>query len=76
MIAFMTLFDLMRMTTIFMKAINFVIQFIRIVNKIIVDHVFHHALSFVNDIEMKKSKITYNDEFIVSEIRRYVMKHI
>jgi hypothetical protein len=25
---------------------------------------------------MKESKITYNDEFIVSEIRRYVMKHI
>jgi hypothetical protein len=25
---------------------------------------------------MKRSKITYNDEFIVSEIRRYVMKHI
>jgi hypothetical protein len=25
---------------------------------------------------MKKSKITYNDEFIVFEIRRYVMKHI
>ncbi len=76
MIAFMTSFNLMRMTTILMKAINSVIQFVRIVNKIIVDHVFHHALSFVNDIEMKESKITYNDEFIVSEIRRYVMKHI
>jgi hypothetical protein len=25
---------------------------------------------------VKESKITYNDEFIVSEIRRYVMKHI
>jgi hypothetical protein len=25
---------------------------------------------------MKELKITYNDEFIVSEIRRYVMKHI
>jgi hypothetical protein len=25
---------------------------------------------------MKNSKITYNDEFIFSEIRRYVMKHI
>jgi hypothetical protein len=25
---------------------------------------------------VKKSKITYNDEFIVFEIRRYVMKHI
>jgi hypothetical protein len=66
----------MKMTTIFMKAINSVIQFVRMINKIIADHVFHHALSFVNDIEMKKSKITYNDEFIVFEIRRYVMKHI
>jgi hypothetical protein len=47
-----------------------------VINKIIVDHVFHHALSFVNDIEVKRSKITYNDEFIVFEIRRYVMKHI
>jgi hypothetical protein len=76
MIVFMTSFDLMRMTTIFMKAINSVTQFVRMINKIIADHVFHHALSFVNDIEMKRSKITYNDEFIVSEIRRYVMKHI
>ncbi len=76
MIAFMTSFNLMKMTTIFMKAINFVIQFDRIVNKIIVDHVFHHTLSFVNDIEIKESKITYNNEFILSEIQRYVMKHI
>jgi hypothetical protein len=76
MIVFMTSLDLMRMTTIFMKAINSVTQFVWMINKIIVDHVFHHALSFVNDIEMKESKITYNDEFIVSEIRRYVMKHI
>jgi hypothetical protein len=32
------------------------------INKIIVDHILHHALSFVNDIEIKKSKITYNNE--------------
>jgi hypothetical protein len=76
MIAFMTSFDLMKMTTISMKTINSVTQFVQIVNKIIADHVFHHALSFVDDIKMKKSKITYNDEFIVSEVRRYVMKHI
>jgi hypothetical protein len=76
MIVFMTSLDLMRMTTILIKAINSVTQFVRMINKIIADHVFHHALSFVDDIEMKKSKITYNDEFIVSEIRRYVMKHI
>jgi hypothetical protein len=76
MIVFMISLDLMRMTTIFMRAINFVIQFVRMINKIIVDHVFHHALSFVDDIEIKESKTTYNNEFILSEIRRYVMKHI
>jgi hypothetical protein len=75
-IVFMTSFDLMRMITIFMKTINFVTQFVRMINKIIVDHVFHHAFSFVNDIKVKKSKITYNNEFILFEIRRYVMKHI
>jgi hypothetical protein len=76
MIVFMTSLDLMKMITIFMNAINSMIQFVRVINKIIADHVFHHALSFVNDIKVKKSKITYNNEFIFSEIRRYVMKHI
>ncbi len=76
MIVFMISLELMRMIIILMRAINSVAQFVRMINKIIVDHVLHHALSFVNDIEVKKSKITYNDEFIVSEIRRYVMKHI
>jgi hypothetical protein len=76
MIVFMTSLDLMRMTTIFMSAINAMTQFVRVINKIIADHVSHHALSFVNDIEVKESKITYNNEFILSEIRRYVMKHI
>jgi hypothetical protein len=76
MIVFMTSLDLMKMITIFMKIINSVTQFVRMINKIIVDHVFHHAFSFVNDITMKKSKIMYNNEFILSEIRRYVMKHI
>jgi hypothetical protein len=56
MTIFMISLDLMKMTTIFMKAINFVTQFVRMINKIIVDHVFHHALSFVNDIKVKKIK--------------------
>jgi hypothetical protein len=76
MIVFMTLFDLMKMITIFMKTINFLTHFIRMINKIIVDHVFHHAFSFMNDIEVKNLKTTYNNEFILFEIRRYVMKHI
>ncbi len=76
MTIFMISLDLMKMTIILMKAINFVTQFVRMINKIIVDHVSHHALSFVDDIEVKESKTTYNNEFILSEIRRYVMKHI
>jgi hypothetical protein len=76
MIAFMISFDLMKMITIFMNAINLMTQFVRMIHKIIVDHVFHHAFLFVNDIKVKKSKIMYNNEFILSEIRRYVMKHI
>jgi hypothetical protein len=76
MIVFMISFNLMKMIIIFMKIINFMIQFVWIINKIIVDHVFHHTFSFVNDIKIKKSKITYNNEFILFEIRRYVMKHI
>jgi hypothetical protein len=75
-IVFMTSFDLMKMITIFMKKINFVIQFVQMINKIIVYHMFHHAFSFVNDIKVKKSKITYNNEFIFFKIRRYVLKHI
>jgi hypothetical protein len=76
MMIFMISLDLIKMTTIFMKTINFVIQFVRMINKIIVDHVFHHALSFINDIKVRKSKTMYNNEFILFEIRRYVMKHI
>jgi hypothetical protein len=76
MIAFMFSFDLMKMITILMNAINSMTQFVRVINKIIVDHIFHHALSFVNDIEVKSLKTTYNNEFIFSEVRRYVMKHI
>jgi hypothetical protein len=76
MIAFMISFDLMRMITILMNAINSMTQFVRVINKIIVDHVLHHAFSFIDDIKMKESKITYNNEFIFFEIRRYVMKHI
>ncbi len=76
MIVFMISLNLMKMTTILMKATNSVTQFVRVVNKIIVDHVSHHALFFVDDIEVKELKIKYNNKFILFEIRRYVMKHI
>ncbi len=76
MTTFMISFDLMEMITISMNTTNSIIQFIWMINKNIVDHVFHHTFLFVNDIEVKSYKTTYNNEFILSEIRRYVMKHI
>jgi hypothetical protein len=76
MTAFMTPLGLVRMTTIPMGATNSVAQFVRVVNKIIADHVPHHALPFVDDIGVKGPKTTYNNEFILPGVRRYVMEHI
>ncbi len=76
MIVFIISFDLVKISTIFLKAIYSMTQFVRVVNKIIVDHVSHYAFLFVNDIKVKKLKIKYNNEFIFFEIRSYVIKHI
>ncbi len=51
MIIFMISLDLVRMTTILMRTTNSVTQFVRVVNKIIVNHVSHHALFFVDELK-------------------------
>ncbi len=76
MIIFIIFLDLMKMMTIFIKTTNSIIQFYRVINKIIVDYVSHHDFFFIDNIEVKKLKIKYNNEFILFEIRRYVIKHI
>lgn len=57
---FMTPIEFLKMISIFMKTTNSIAQFVRIVIKIFQNHIFHVILFFVDDVEMKKSKIDYN----------------
>jgi hypothetical protein len=76
LIAFMTSIELLRMTILSMRAINSVAQFVRIVMKILIDHILDVARSFLDDIEVKSSKTKYDNEEVASDIRRYILEHI
>jgi hypothetical protein len=76
LIAFMTSIELLRMTDLLMRAINFVAQFVRIVMKILIDYILDVARSFLDDIEIKNSKTKYDNEEVASSIRRYILEHI
>jgi hypothetical protein len=76
LIAFMTSIELLRMIILLMKAINSITQFVRIIMKILIDYIFDVARSFLNDIEIKNSKIKYDNEEIAFDIRRYILEHI
>ncbi len=53
MIIFIISFDLIKMTTIFIKMINSVIQFVCVVNKIIVNYVSHYAFFLLTKKKFK-----------------------
>jgi hypothetical protein len=72
----MTSIKLLRMTTLSIRAINSVAQFVRIIIKILIDHILDVARSFLDDIEIKSSKIKYDNEEVASSIRRYIFEHI
>jgi hypothetical protein len=76
LIAFMTSIESLRMTILSMRAINSVAQFVRIVMKILIDHILNVARSFLDDIEIKNSKTKYDNEEVTSDIRRYILEHI
>jgi hypothetical protein len=74
--AFMTSIELLRMTILSMRAINSVAQFVRIVMKILIDHIFDVARPFLDDIEVKGPKTKYDNEEVALGIRRYILEHI
>ena len=73
---FMTFIELLKMTILFQKIINFVAQFVRIIIRIFCDYIFDKAKFFFDDIEIKKLKTIYNDEKIIFDICKYMTKHI
>ena len=68
-------FNLIRQIILSQEVINSIIQFVRIITAILKD-LFHICKSFLNDIKVKNSKSRYEDKKVVSEIRRFVLKHI
>ena len=73
---FMTSLELLRQITLSQRTINFVTQFVRVVIKILKDHISTKCRFFVNDIKVKKSYTTYDNEKTLSEIRKYVLEHV
>jgi hypothetical protein len=55
---------------------NSIIQFVRIVTKILEKYIPHVYLFFMNDIGVKGPKTTYNNEKIIFKIRKYILEHI
>ena len=51
-------------------------QFVRIMTKILQNHVLEKARFFLNDIDIKSFKFNYENALVLSKIRRYIMKHV
>ena len=65
----------MRQIILSQEVINLITQFVRIITAILKD-LFYICKSFLNDIKVKSLKSRYEDEKIVSEIRRFILEHI
>ena len=76
LIKLMISIKLFQQTTLFQKEINSVTQFVRIRIKILQNHIFEKARFFLDDIDIKKFKFNYENELVLSRVRRYIMKHI
>jgi hypothetical protein len=76
MIAFIILLGFLRQTIILQKITNSIAQFVQIVTKILKKYIPHVYLSFIDDIDVKESKTTYNNEKVIFRIRKYILEHI
>ena len=71
----MTFLKLLQQTMLSQDVINFVAQFVRIIIKIL-KNLLEICKFFLNDIEVKKSKIIYDNAKIASEVHQFMLKHI
>ncbi|KAF8852177.1 hypothetical protein BDZ45DRAFT_600385, partial [Acephala macrosclerotiorum] len=73
---FIILLGFLRMTISFQRAINFIIQFVRIIITILENVFFRIAILFLNDVEIKRLYTNYDNELVFSKIRRFVFEYI
>ena len=64
------------MTQLPMGATNSVAQFVQIVTKILQNHIPDMPRQFVDDVEVKNPKMTYNNKEVALGIRRFMLEHI
>ena len=69
--------NLFRMTILSQNVINFVVQFMKIIIRILMNHVSHAIMFFLNDMKVKKSKNNFeNWKKIIPDIRKKILQHI
>ncbi len=72
---FMTSLRLLQQMMLLQDVINFVAQFVRVIIKIL-KNLLKICRSFLNDIEVKRPKIIYDNAEITSEVHQFMLKHI
>ena len=75
LIKFIISLELLRTTQLLQEVTNSIAQFVRIVTRIL-KNLFIKCVSFVDDIDIKRFKIIYNNKEIASSIRLYILEHI
>lgn len=75
-IAFLTLLGLMQIITLVQGAINLVVQFVKIVLKILVLYLYNRAKFFLDNVAIKEPKTIYNNKKVAPGIRQYFFEHI
>ena len=72
----MTPLGLLRQTTLPQGATNSVAQFVRVVTRILQDHIPTCCRPFLDDIGVKGPRTRYNEKEAVPGVRRFVLEHI
>ena len=75
LIDFITSLNLFRITRFSQETTNSIVQFVRIIMRILKD-LLNKCVSFVNNIDVKNSKTNYNNKKVISSVRLFVLEHI
>ena len=77
LIIFMTSFKFLKMIKLSQKIINSIIQFVKMIIKILWKHIIaFRCWLFVDDINIDDSRSNYDNKEILFEMRLYILKHI
>lgn len=75
-IVFITLLSLIQIIILAQDITNLVVQFIKIILKILVSHLCDWVKSYLDDIRVKRSITMYNNKELALRIWQYIFKHI